>query len=65
MDENTAVVFHGFLNLSAKEKLQLVGAINDYFDSNNREPIRAENEARFKEIEFGGAAQKKCKCCGR
>ena len=53
-----------YSNLTAKEKLQLVGAINEYFDSNNREPIRAENEARFAGIDFDSTA-KKCKCCGR
>lgn len=65
MEENVTVVFHGFLNLSAKEKLQLVEAINDYFDSNEREPIRAANENEFKTIEWNAPLAKKCKCCGR
>ena len=64
MDENTTLVFHGFLNLTGKEKLQLVERINEYFDSTDREPIRAANEARFSEIDFG-ETEKKCKCCGR
>lgn len=64
MEENITVVFHGFLNLSAKEKLKLVESINDYFDSNNREPIRAEAEAKFAEINFN-SPEKNCKCCGR
>lgn len=64
MDENVLVVFHGFLNLSTKEKMQMVGAMNDYFDAVHREPIRAENEEKFKQVDFrpGG---KTCKCCSR
>jgi hypothetical protein len=64
MDENITLVFHGFLNLSAKEKLRLVEEINNYFDSNNREPIREENETRFKNLDLS-APGKSCKCCGR
>lgn len=64
MDENAMVVFHGFLNLPTKEKMQMVGAMNDYFDAVHREPIRAENEANFKKLDFA-AGGKICKCCGR
>lgn len=64
MDENITLVFHGFLNLSAKEKLKLVEEINDYFDSNDREPIRAENEARFQKLNLN-SPENVCKCCGR
>lgn len=64
MEENIAVVFHGFLNLPNLEKLKLVEAINDYFDSNDREPISKKNEANFAAINFA-ALEKICKCCGR
>ncbi len=64
MDENVMIVFHGFLNLNSKEKMKMVGAMNDYFDAINREPIRAENEKSFKEINFV-AASTVCKCCNR
>ncbi|MGH9818790.1 MAG: hypothetical protein ACRD43_01370 [Pyrinomonadaceae bacterium] len=64
MTEDATVVFHGFLNLPNLEKLTVVEAINEYFDSTNREPIRAENEKRFAEIGLNEAG-KKCKCCGR
>ena len=64
MEENITIVFHGFLNLPHLQKLKLVEAMNDYFDSNNREPIRKENEAKFAEINFD-APEKICKCCGR
>ncbi|HEX8639475.1 MAG TPA: hypothetical protein VF692_15505 [Pyrinomonadaceae bacterium] len=64
MEENVTVVFHGFLNLTNLEKLKLTEQINDYFDSMNREPIRAENETRFQSLDFGTPG-KICKCCGR
>lgn len=64
MEENITVVFHGFLNLTNLEKLKLTEAINDYFDSNNREPIRAEAEAKFEEI-IAKSPEFKCKCCGK
>lgn len=64
MEENITVVFRGFLNLPNLEKLRLVEEINKYFDSNDRAPLRAANEAKFNEIDFGGEA-KTCKCCGR
>lgn len=64
MEENITVVFHGFLNLPNLEKLKVVEMINDYFDSNEREPIRKENEEKFAKINFD-AAEKTCKCCGR
>lgn len=64
MEENVTVVFHGFLNLKTKEKLQLINEINNYFDSNDREPIRRENEAKFQNIDLSTTAGA-CKCCGR
>ena len=64
MEENITVVFHGFLNLTNLEKLKLTEEINNYFDSNNREPIRAENEAKFQSIDLQVANQI-CKCCGK
>jgi dTDP-4-dehydrorhamnose 3,5-epimerase-like enzyme len=64
MEENITHVFHGFLNLSAKEKLKLVEEINEYFDSNDREPIRAENDEKFAAINWD-LPEKNCKCCGK
>jgi len=64
MTDDAAIVFHGFLNLKNLEKLSVVEAINEYFDSNDREPIRAENEKRFSEIDPASTGNK-CKCCGR
>ena len=64
MEENITLVFHGFLNLTAKEKLRLVEEVNNYFDSNDREPIRAENDEKFASIDWK-LSEKRCKCCGK
>lgn len=64
MEENVTIVFHGFLNLTNLEKLKLTEEINNYLDSMNREPIRAEWEEKFKKIDLS-ASDKKCKCCGK
>ena len=64
MEENITVVFHGFLNLQNLQKLKMVEMINEYFDSMERESIRAANEEKFAEINFD-ASENKCKCCGR
>ncbi len=64
MNENVTIVFQGFLNLTNLEKLKLTEEINDYLDSMNREPLRAEAEKKFKQIELGKDG-KLCKCCGR
>lgn len=64
MNENVTLVFNGFLNLPNLEKLELVERINEYFDSNDREPIRAAHDEKFKSVDLS-AAGKICKCCGR
>jgi hypothetical protein len=64
MKDKTTIVYHGFLQLAALEKLELVNAINEYFDSNDREPIRAAADAAFEKLQ-AGAASLDCPCCGR
>ncbi len=64
MNDNAAIVFNGFLQLPNLEKLTIVEAINEYFDSNEREPMRAAVEARFAEIDRN-APDFRCVCCGR
>ena len=64
MEENITLVFHGFLNLTAKEKLKLVEQINEYFDSNDREPIRAANAEKLAAARWA-LPEKQCKCCGK
>ena len=64
MNEDTTVVFHGFLSLPNLEKLKVVEMINEYFDSNEREPIRAVWEEKFAAIDLS-SPEKRCKCCGK
>jgi len=61
MEENVALVLHGFLNLTGLEKLKLTEEINRYFDAIDREPIRRENDAAFAALDLGAMG---CKCCG-
>ena len=61
MEDNVALVFHGFLNLTGLEKLKLTEEINKYFDAIDRDPIRIENDEIFAKLELGA---KGCKCCG-
>ncbi len=64
MTENTIIVFNGFLGLTNAEKLLVVNAINEYFDSNEKDKIRAEADKRFAELDKD-PEQFACKCCGR
>jgi hypothetical protein len=62
MKDKTTIVFHGFLQLAALEKLELVNAINEYFDSTDREPIRAAAEAEFDKVS-NRSVSLSCPCC--
>ena len=64
MEENITLVFQGFLNLTGKEKLRLVEAVNEYFDSNEREAVRASWDEKFAALDLT-TPEKKCKCCGK
>jgi len=64
MKEKAAFVFNGFLQLPNLEKLEVVNSVNEYFDSMEREPIRAAAEAEFKEI-IGSKPSEVCPCCGK
>ncbi len=61
-NEAVTVVLNGFFNLTGKEKLAVVEAINDYFDSNDRDPIRAAHDVEFSKLDLDSLV---CKCCGR
>ena len=63
MNSKTTIVFHGFLQLANLDKLELVNAINEYFDSTEREPIRNAAEDEFEKLKTAGGLQ--CPCCGR
>jgi hypothetical protein len=62
MNSKTTIVFHGFLQLPNLDKLELVNAINEYFDSTEREPIRAAADAEFEKLRDAGELN--CPCCG-
>lgn len=62
MNEKVTLVFNGFLNLTNLEKLKMTEMINDYFDSNDREPIRAANEVKFNKMDLD-KARHLCPCC--
>jgi hypothetical protein len=61
MDPETEVVFHGFMQLANLEKLALVNAINEYFDSMNREPIREAHDEEYAKLRT--KADLRCPCC--
>lgn len=62
MNKDITVILNGFFKLPNLDKLKVVEAINEYFDSNDREPIRAANEEEFAKINFDETA---CICCGK
>ena len=44
MENDAIIVIHGFLQLPNLQKLKVVEAMNDYFDSMEKEVIRAKPE---------------------
>ncbi len=64
MNDNITLVLNGFFALKNLDKLQVVEAINEYFDSNDRDPIRAKANERFSQIDTA-APNFKCPCCER
>lgn len=64
MDKNTEVVLHGFLQLPNLQKLRMINVLNEYFDSNDKESVRAEHERRFAAL-VAAKQITECKCCGR
>ena len=61
MNTKTTILFHGFLQLANLEKLELVNAINEYFDATEREPIRAAADSEYEQLKNAGGL--KCPCC--
>ena len=64
MKRDAIVVLHGFFQLPHLEKKKVVDAINDYFDSMDREPIRAGYDNAFDQLKATDPSFE-CKCCER
>ena len=64
MKKDAIVVLHGFFQLPNLEKKKVVDAINDYFDSTDRGPIRAEHDEAFAQLKLEEPSFE-CRCCGR
>ncbi|MEQ1765205.1 MAG: hypothetical protein ABL984_18905 [Pyrinomonadaceae bacterium] len=64
MNNDAIVVLHGFFQLPHLEKKKVVDGINDYFDSMDREPIRAEYDRAFAQLKSDEPSFH-CKCCER
>lgn len=64
MNNDAIVILHGFFQLPHLQKKKIVDAINDYFDSTDRDPIRAEYDRQFEELK-SSVPDFDCKCCGR
>ena len=64
MNKDAIVVLHGFFQLPNLEKKKLVDVINDYFDSMDREPIRAKYDEAFAQLKSNDPSFE-CKCCER
>lgn len=64
MNKDSIVVLHGFFQLPHLEKKKVVDAINEYFDSMDREPIRAAYDGEFARLKAEEPSFE-CKCCER
>ena len=64
MQKEAIVVLHGFFQLPHLQKKKVVDAINDYFDSIDRDPIREKYDRHFAEISAADP-EFECGCCGR
>jgi hypothetical protein len=64
MDPDAIMVLHAFLALPNREKMKVVEAMNEYFDSTEKEQIRAGYDRLFESLGVIRNAIE-CKCCGR
>lgn len=63
LNPDTLFVIHGFLSLPNRAKMQVVEAMNEYFDSGEKEKVRARYDESFAELTTAGA-KIDCVCCG-
>lgn len=64
MENDVVVVLHGFFQLPNLSKLKIVEAINEYFDSLEKDAVREKYDRLFNEL-LAAEAGFECKCCGR
>jgi len=65
MKPDVISILNGFLKLPNLQKLELVNAVNEYFDEiGERESFRANVEQKFSELKDDSASFS-CICCGR
>lgn len=64
MNDDVVHVFNGFLRLRNLDKLAMVEAINEYFDSIDRETIRRNADLRYQDL-LDSPNQPVCTCCDR
>ncbi len=64
MNNDEIGILNGFFQLPHLQKKKVVDAINDYLDSTDRDPIRAEYDLKFEELR-NSDPDFDCKCCGR
>ncbi|MGD9627959.1 MAG: hypothetical protein AB7V18_01800 [Pyrinomonadaceae bacterium] len=65
MNKDAVMVLHGFFSLPNLDKLEVVNAVNEYFDAvSEREAIRRRFDDQFAELNVIGNGVE-CKCCGR
>jgi hypothetical protein len=64
MKPDITIILNGFYHLPNLDKLTVVNAINEYFDSIDRDPIRAAADVRFCEIDRHSPGFI-CICCER
>lgn len=64
MDRDSIIVLHGFFALPNREKMKVVQAMNEYFDSSEKERVRAIYDEQF-ELLCIVENNIECKCCGR
>ena len=63
-NRDAIMVLHGFFALHNREKMKIVDAMNEYFDSTEKDRIRAKYDELFESLGVIGKGIE-CKCCGQ
>lgn len=65
MDNETELVFRGFLNLNSSQRAEMIHAINTFQEAASPERERLVREANEVLKVYLGPTGRVCKCCGR